>query len=448
MTTSVEKQPKCAALLKAEISAEELQAERKNVIKAFSKNVNIPGFRRGKVPAAVIEKRHGNDVKQEVESRLINQAIQEALKDSDDIRVLNIKSPKITTQDNGSVSVEANLITAPEVSLPDYDSLQVEIPKVEVTDEMVDETLTNLQQRFADYEDVEGRAIEQGDLVVVDYTSTIDGKPMDEVAGENAKPLAKNDGYWIKVEEEAFFPGFTDGLIGMNIGDQKDITVTLPEDFPLEVIREKEAVFSVTVKEIKNEVLPELDDEFAKKIDPEQDIEGLKQLIKDDLTNQQERNQQNAKMNGVMEKVGDSADFDVNDEMLQQETQATLNQFTQQSISQGATPEQLKEKQDEIIEKAGAQALRNLRGQFILQKVIEEENLQVQESELVQHIGALAQREKMPIKKFAKQLQKNNQMDNVRSNILMSKAVDFLVSKASFTEVDPVDEESTEDHGE
>ena len=448
MIISFDKQPKCAASLKAEISADEVKTERKEVTKEFAKNVKIPGFRPGKTPTSVIEKRHGDAIKNEVETRLIRKALSEAVQEQKDVNVLNVQDVKLNNEENGSFTLEADLVLAPDVPTPDYSVLTVDIPKVEVTDEMIDDTLSNLQQRFADYEDVEGRAIEKGDLVVVDYTSTVDGKPMDEVAGENAKPLAQNEGYWIKVEEEAFFPGFTDGLLGLSPDEKKDITVQLPSDFPLEVIREKEAVFSVTVKEIKKEVLPELNDDLAKKIDPEQDLEGLKELIRADLENQQKRNQQNAKMNGVMDALVSSADFELNEGMVQRETQSNIDQFTQQSIAQGTNPEELEEKKDEIFARASDQAEKNLRGQFLLQKVAEEEKLEVGQEELLQHMSYLAQQEKTPVKKFIKQARKDGKIENIHHNILMSKAVDFLVSKASFNEIDAVEENSDEDNGE
>ncbi len=271
MNIRLEKKENCIATLSIEVPAETVTKERNQVIKAFMSQAKIPGFRPGKAPKAVIEKRHGEDISAEVENRLFQSSIQEGLKQNEDIEVLNVKTPQnVTHAADGTFSFEADLILSPQFELPEYKGLEIEIPKVEVTEDIIDQNLEQLQQRFADYQDIEDRALEDGDLAVINFTGTVDGKPLDEVGGEQAKPLASNEGYWIRIEDEAFFPGFTDELVGCKVDDEKEITVTLPEDFPIEALREKEAVFAVKVTGMKTEVLPELDDEFAGKIDPDQ----------------------------------------------------------------------------------------------------------------------------------------------------------------------------------
>ncbi|MDB4436216.1 trigger factor, partial [Akkermansiaceae bacterium] len=208
-------------------------------------------------PKSVIEKHHGEEIQQELESRLFQNTFQEAVKQNEDLDILNVKTPQdVTHAADGAFSFNAELILAPTVELPEYKGIEIEVPKLEVTDEQVGESLEQLRQRFADYEDITDRAAEKGDLAVIDYTATSDGKPLDEIAGEQAKPLASNEGYWIRIEDEAFFPGFTEELIGTKSGDEKEITVTLPVDFPLEELRDKEATFAVQVKELKAETLP------------------------------------------------------------------------------------------------------------------------------------------------------------------------------------------------
>jgi len=446
MNISLEKQPNCLAALKAEVPAEVAVKERADVMKAFLREARIPGFRPGKAPKAVIEKRHGEAISQELETRLIQKAIQETLKENKDLKILNIKTPQnVTHAADGTFSFNAELVLAPEFTLPEYKGLEIEVPKAEITDEIIDQNLEQLRQRFADYEDVEGRSVEQNDLVVVDYTSTIDGKPLDEVAGEQAKTLAANEGYWIRIEEEAFFPGFTDALVGTSPGDEKEINVTLPNDFPLEPIREKEAVFQVTVKEIKKEILPELDDEFAGKLDPGKTLDEVKTLISDDLSMRQKRQIEEIKVNSVIAKLGESIDFEIPEDLLQSETQSQADSMVQEAAQAGLSDEEMEQRRNDIFETAGERARNSVKTNFLLQEIAEAEKIEVSSSEVMQRITMMAKQAKEPVKKYMKQLQKNGQINNVRQNMLLGKAVDFLVDNANVTEVEqPEEEENAE----
>jgi len=444
MNISLEKQPNCLATLKVEVPADLANKERDTVMKSFMRETRIPGFRPGKAPKAVIQKRHGEAISQEVEGRLIQMAIQEALKQNEDLKIIDVKTPEnVTHAADGTFSFDAVMVLAPEFTLPEYKGLEIEIPKAEITDEIVDQNLDQLRQRFADYEDVEGRAIEDNDLVVIDYTSTIDGKPLDEVAGEQAKTLAQNEGYWIRIEDEGFFPGFTDALKGSKPGDDKEITVTLPNDFPIAELREKEALFQVQVKEIKKEVLPELNDEFASKLDEGKTLEEIKNLIHDDLDLRQKRQLEEFKINSVLSALADKVDFELPEELLKSETQGQADTMVQEAAQGGISDEEMEEKQAEIFEAAGARAKNSLKTNFLLQEIAEAEKLEVSSQDLMQRITVMAKQAKQPVKKCIKELQKNGQINNVRQNMLLGKAVDFLVEHANVTEVEPKEEADT-----
>jgi trigger factor len=402
----------------------------------------IPGFRPGKAPKAVIEKAHGEDISQEVESRLIQKSFQEALKENEDLKVLNVKNPEnVTHQPDGSFTFDAELITSPEFSLPEYKGLAIDVPKMDVTDEIIDENLEQLRQRFADYEDIEGRAAEKGDLAVVDYTATIDGKPLDEVGGEQAKPLASNEGYWIRIDEEAFFPGFTDGLIGLKPNEEKEISVTLPEDFPIESIRGMEAVFAVTVTGLKSEKLPELDDNFANQIEQGKSLKDIKALILDDLEMRQKRQLEEIKINSVLAKLNELVDFDVPEDFLKSETQGQADAMVKEGIEAGMSEEEVQERQEGLFEEAQVRAKNSLKTNFLLTEIAEAEGLKVENSDMLQRVTMMAKQAKKPVKGYMKELQKSGQLGNIRQNMLFSKAIDFLVEHANVTEVEPETEE-------
>ncbi len=442
MNIRLEKKEKCLATLNIEVPAETVADERAKVIKAFVTQARIPGFRPGKAPKAVIEKAHGEDISQEVESRLIQKSFQEALKENEDLKVLNVKNPEnVTHQPDGSFTFDAELITSPEFSLPEYKGLAIDVPKMDVTDEIIDENLEQLRQRFADYEDIEGRAAEKGDLAVVDYTATIDGKPLDEVGGEQAKPLASNEGYWIRIDEEAFFPGFTDGLIGLKPNEEKEISVTLPEDFPIESIRGMDAVFAVTVTGLKSEKLPELDDNFANQIEQGKSLKDIKALILDDLEMRQKRQLEEIKINSVLAKLNELVDFDVPEDFLKSETQGQADAMVKEGIEAGMSEEEVQERQEGLFEEAQVRAKNSLKTNFLLTEIAETEGLKVENSDMLQRVTMMAKQAKKPVKGYMKELQKSGQLGNIRQNMLFSKAIDFLVEHANVTEVEPETEE-------
>ncbi|MDB4265287.1 trigger factor [bacterium] len=442
MNIRLEKKEKCLAALSVEIPADKVTEERNKVLKAFVSQARIPGFRPGKAPKAVIEKSHGADINQEVESRLIQSSFQDALKEHEDLKVLSVKNPEnITHQADGSLTFEAELITAPEITLPEYKGLAIDVPKSGVPDEVIDQNLEQLRQRFADYTDIEDRAAENGDLAIIDYTATIDGKPLDEVGGEQAKPLASNEGYWIRIEDEAFFPGFTDEIIGMKAGDEKEITVTLPEDFPIEAIRENEAVFAVKVTGLKTEDLPELDDEFAGKIEAGKTLDDIKALIRDDLEMRQKQQLEEIKINGVLAKLNELVDFDVPEDFLQSETQGQADAMVREGMEAGMSEDQVAERKAGLFEEAQVRAKNSLKTNFLLTEIAEKEEFKVESSEVLQRVTLMAKQAKKPVKGYMKELQKSGKLGNIRQNMLFSKAIDFLVEHANVTEVEPETEE-------
>lgn len=442
MNISLEKKEKCLAALSVEVPADLVTEERNKVLKAFVSQARIPGFRPGKAPKAVIEKAHGESITQEVESRLIQNSFQQALKENEDVNVLNVKNPEnVVHNADGSFSFQAELILAPEFNLPEYKGLEIDIPKAEVTDEIIDQNLEQLRQRFADYSDIEDRAAEQGDLAIIDYTATIDGKPLDDVGGEQAKPLASNEGYWIRIEEEAFFPGFTDALVGTKAGDEKEVTVTLPNDFPIETIRDMEAVFAVKVTGLKAEELPELDDDFAAKVEPGKTLEDIKGLISTDIETRMKQQVEEIKVNAVLAKLNEAVDFDVPEEFLQSETQGQADAMVQEEMEKGATEEDLAANQEAVFEAAGVRAKNSLKTNFLLTEIAKQEELTVPNSDVLARVTAMAKQAKKPVKGFMKELQRDGRLGNIRQNMLFGKTIDFLIEHATVTEVEPQTEE-------
>jgi len=434
MNIVVEKQPKCTATLRVEIPSEKVSGKREQIVRGYASQARLPGFRPGKAPRAVVEKRFAREITEELNGALVNEAYDEALK-QEQLKVLDFGVPEnLTTNADGSVSFESKLTLAPEVTLPEYKGIKVTVPPTAVPDEEIDTQLQALRERFADFKDIEGRATQEGDFAVIDYTSTVDGQPTDEFIGKQAGYLSGREGFWVKVDEKAFLPGFPLQLVGLNVGDSKEIKVTLPEDFPVAAVQNKELVFQVTVKELKEAVLPELDDELAAKLAPGKTMEDIKGIIRENMEGERARKISDLKVNQIVSYFNEQVNFELPDELIAQETQSQANAMVNQGIQSGMTQEEIQSQQEEIFASAGNQAVSNLRTNFILQEIARAEGIQITDQELVNHLVVIANQRKVAPKKFIKDLQRSGRVANVRSSMVIGKAIDFLVEHATVEE--------------
>jgi trigger factor len=434
MKITVEKKPECMATVKVEVPADKVASERQAIVKGYTKEAKIPGFRPGKAPTKVIEKRFEKQIKEELYSRLVNAGCDGAIK-QEDLKVISVNvTGEPSLSDDGKLSFAADIILAPEFEVPEYLGLEIEASSEAVTDEELDSSLTELQQRFAEFNDVE-RELTDGDFAVVDFTATSDGKPVADVIGKPAGFLEGREDHWTKIEDDSFMPGFGSGLKGLKVGDKKELKLTMNDEFPLSDVRGAEIVFDVTVKEVKVQVLPELDDDFAGKLLPEKGMEELKNVIREQLSGEKKKNVADAKVNQVVEILNERVDFEIPMALLEQEAQGNAINMIERAKQQGMTEEMITEQQNEISESANKQAKLNLKTNFILQEIAVKENIEVSDQDVIQRISGMAQQANKPVKKYIKELQKANAIQNVRNSVLIGKTIDFVVGKANVKEI-------------
>lgn len=434
MNITVEKQPACMATVNVEVPAEQVGAERQNIIQAYSKQAKISGFRPGKAPVKVIEKRFEKQIKEELYSKLINQGTEEAIK-QEELKVISVsvsEEPALSEKDE--LSFKVDVILAPEFEVPEYLGLDIEAPSDEVSDEELNNSLTDLQQRFAEFNDVE-RELADGDFAVVDFTATTDGKPVADVIGKSAGFLEGREDHWTKIEDDSFMPGFGSGLKGLKAGEKKELTLTMNDEFPLADVRGAEIVFDVTVKEVKEQVLPELDDDFAGKLLPDKGMDDLKDVIREQLGEEKQKSAADAKVNQVVEILNERVDFEIPAALLEQESQGNAMNMIERAKQQGMTDEMIAEQQEQISESANKQAKLNLKTNFILQEIAIKENIEVTDQDVIQRISGMAEQAGKPVKKYIKELQKANAIQNVRNSVLIGKTIDFVVEKANVKEI-------------
>jgi len=434
MNITVEKKPECLATVSVEVPADKVASERESIVSNYSKQAKISGFRPGKAPVKVIEKRFEKQIKEELYSRLINQGCEDAIK-QEDLKVISVNvTDEPNLSDGGALSFAADIILAPEFEVPEYLGLEIEATSEDVTDEEVGVSLIELQNRFAEFNDVE-RELADGDFAVVDFSATTDGKPVAEAIGKSAGFLEGREDHWTKIEDDSFMPGFGSGLKGLKAGDKKELKLTMNDEFPLADVRGAEIVFDVTVKDVKEQVLPELNDEFAAKLIPDKGIDELKEVIREQLGEEKKKSVADAKVNQVVEILNDRVDFEIPAALLEQEAQGNAMSMIERGKQQGMTEEMIAEQQDEISESANKQAKLNLKTNFILQEIAIKEKIEVNDQDMIQRISGMAQQANKPVKKYIKELQKGNAMQNVRNSVLIGKTIDFVVGKANVKEV-------------
>lgn len=434
MNIVVEKQPKCVATLRVEIPADKVNGERDQIVKGYANKARVPGFRPGKAPRAVVEKRFQKEIAEQLNEALITEAYEEALK-QESLNVLDFGVPEdVTTHPDGTITFVSKLTLAPEVTLPEYKGVSVTVPPTAVPDEEIEAQLTALQERFADFNPIEGRPAAMGDFAVIDYTSTIEGKPTEEFLGKSAGYLSGREGFWVRLDEKAFLPGFTAQLVGMNVDESRDITVTLPEDFPMEELRGKDLVCQTTVKELKEAILPALDDEMANRLAPGKTMDEIKEIIRENMAGERDRKISDMKVNQIVAHFNAQVDFELPDDLVFQETQSQADAMVKQGVKSGMTEGEIESQQDEIFASAGQQAVSNLRTNFILQEIARVEKISVSDSELINHLAQIATSRKIAPKKFIKDMQRAGRIQNIRSSMAIGKTIDFLVEHANVVE--------------
>lgn len=434
MNIVVEKQPKCVATLKVEIPAQTVSSERARITKGYANQAKIPGFRPGKAPQSIVAKRYQKDIEQELFSQLVQNGCDEAIR-QENLKVLDFGTPNVTAEGE-TFTFETRLILAPDVTLPEYKGISVKAPKADVPEADIEKQLTEIADRMATFNNVEGRGLAEKDYAVIDFTSSTEGKSLEEFLGKPAGFLGGREAFWLRIEEESFLPGFTKNLIGQTVGETREVTSTIPDDFPLSGLRGKEVKFSVTLKEIKEAVVPEINDEFAAKLLPEKTLEDIKTLIRENLAGERQRIIEDKKVQQIIEFFDANVEVEVPDELIEAETQNQANLLIQRNLQQGVEPAIVEAQREEILENARKQARVNLKSNFILQEIAQVEKIEVSNQELLQHIYGIAQQRNEKPEKVLRSLQSSGRLNNVRNSLLVGKAVDFLVSQANVEETD------------
>lgn len=429
MKVTLEKIAACRRKLAIEVPAEEVDREWKDALKEFQKHVQLPGFRAGRAPVPMLERRFAKEIEDEVRRRLLPQYFREAVA-KEKLRIVG--SPEIgeiKLARGSPLTFQATLDIAPEFELPSYKGLKVKRRTPSVKDEQVDEALKALAEQQATFADIEGRPLGLGDFAVVSYSSVCDGKPLAETA-PHARALSENKQFWLRMDKESFLPGFCEALVGASKSDRRQVLVDFPADFRIKELGGKKATYFVEILGIKERKLPPVDEALAKSYQAES-LEKLKEQVRKNLQADDERAAESEVRNQVIEQLLKATSFDLPETVVNAEVQQTMLDIVRENAARGINADSLREKGKEIHEFAQKSAKDRVKLNFILSRIADAEKLEVKDEEVNQEIEQLARRAGRPLGKVREELSERGADESLHERMLLSRTLDRVVELAA-----------------
>ena len=425
MSLLVEKLEQNMAKLTVEVPAEQFDEALKTSFNKNKSRFNIPGFRKGKAPQAMVEKMYGTGVLYE---DAVNEAIDATYAQALEESGLDIVSrPEIGVEqvEKGKPFIyTATVAVKPEVTLGEYKGIEVEKAKPEVTDADVDAELKKVQEQNSRLVTIEERAVTDGDQTVIDFEGFVDGNPFEG---------GKAEDYPLTIGSHSFIDTFEDQLVGKNIGEDVEVNVTFPAEYHAQELAGKPAVFKVKVKEIKVKELPELNDEFAGEVSEFDTLEEYKADVKAKLAETKQQQATTENENNVVQKVVDNAKMDIPEPMIDLQVRNMIEDYARRMQSQGITMEQYMQftgsTMEQMQEQMRPQAERRIRTRLVLEAVVAKEDLKASEDAVEAEIKKMSEEYKMEPDKV-REVMGEEGIKQMSEDLAVQEAVDFLVAEA------------------
>ncbi len=430
MKATAERIEKNTVLLEVEVGQEQFSSAIEKAYKKLVKKVNVPGFRKGKAPKTILERYIGKQaLYDEAVEMVLPEAYMKAVEDTGIEPVAQPELEMVQAEEGKPVVFKAKVVVKPEVKLGQYTGLEVARPDESVSEEEIQKELERLQNRHAQLQTLEEGDVVAKDLVTIDFEGRIEGVPFE--GGQSSD-------YTLEIGSGTFIPGFEEQLIGMKIGETKDISVTFPEDYGREDLGNKEAVFTVTVKVAKRKELSPLDDEFAKDVSEFDSLEELQADLANKLKQAAGERAKYQLRSEVIAKVVENAEVDIPPEMVEGRVEEMLGSMEQRLMSQGVSLENyLKYTNSNIDDMRGnlrPDAERNIKQMLVTDAVARTENIEATDEDLDREINKMSEEMKQDPEIIKKVMEGQDQLDYVKKSIIRDKATQFMVDNAVLTE--------------
>ena len=439
MKTNVKKIDNYQSEITVEYEAAELEKSKKRACKQLSERVNIPGFRKGKVPPIQILEQHlgKGAILDEAAEILIQKAAKDIVDDLKIIPVTQMRRNIITCEDGKDFVFTLTFTNYPEVKLGEYKGLKVEKVVDPVTDKAVDEQLEHMREHHANMIDAPDAKVAEGDFITLDFVGTVDGKKFD--GGESQD-------YPLEIGSHKFIGNFEEQLVGLKIGDEKDVKVTFPENYHVKDLADKPAVFHCKINTIKHKELPELNDVFAKKVSKFETLAEFKADIKKNMEAYAERRAVVKQQQAVIEKAVENMTVDVPPVMIEDRITQMIEELSLQLQSQGMKLEQYMSfsglNLDTMREQYKESARQNVLTDIMLDEVANVENITVSNQELNYELAVMAQMYRTTPKQIYKILQENHRLAGIATQVLRRKVMRFIVDNMAKDESAKVEEKT------
>ncbi|MBS4199842.1 trigger factor [Bacillus sp. FJAT-49732] len=425
MTAKWEKLEGNKGVLTVEVDVETVTKGLDDAFKKVSKQVNIPGFRKGRIPRSMFEQRFGvESLYQDALDIILPDAYMSAIEETG-IEPIDRPDIDIEQMEKGKELIfKATVQVKPEVKLGEYKGLEVEKMDTEVTDEDVDAELKQLQERQAELVVKEEGEVVEGDTVVIDFEGFVDGEPFEGGKSEN---------YTLEIGSGSFIPGFEDQLVGVKAGEEKDVEVTFPEEYHAEELAGKPAVFKVKLHEIKSKELPELDDEFAKDVSEDSEtLEDLKASIKNRLVESKKNEAEQTLRNELVDKATENAEVDIPEVMVETEVDRMMKEFEQRLQMQGMTMDLYfqfsGQDADALRGQMKEDADKRVKTNLTLEAIVQAENIEIDDEAANEEMKKMAETYQMDLEEIKRLLGGN--LENLKADLKIQKAVEFLVENS------------------
>ena len=418
--------------LNVEIPAEKVDEEINQTVERLKKVVSVPGFRKGKVPKSIIEREYNKEIRGEVFQNLIENTIGEAIKKSEIVMLLEPQLDSSSEVKKGEPFKYSVLMDIePEIEIPNFREFELVRPKIEVTDEEVEEQLEALRRQFGSIETVEEqRPVQEGDLVIIDYRAFIDGKELEELA---------NEAYFLEVGSGNFNETLEKGIIGMKKGEEREIEVTYPEDALNILVAGKTVKYKVVLQAIQKRVMPELDDEFAQRFGIGlKTVEDLKNKLREHILKEKEEAAESVLRQQLFDKLLENADFPVPERLIEKKLDQMVDNIAGHMQERGANLERAGIDEGRLREKLREDAIRQVKTELILDKIADEEKVEIPTEELKQYKDYVDEQYKK-LNVDRNQLE-SAVFESVLPKLRAKQTLDFLLKNVKIKEEDELKE--------
>lgn len=425
MSVKVEKLEKNMAKLTIEVPAEELEKATEAAYQKNKNSISVPGFRKGKVPKAMIEKMYGKGVfLEEAANSLIPSAYEKAYDECGEEIVSSPEIDVVTLEPGQAFVFTATVALKPEITLGKYKGVKIDKVESEVTEEEVNEVIDRERERNSRTKSVEGRPVQDKDTAVIDFEGFVDGEAFEGGKGEN---------YDLVIGSHSFIDTFEDQLIGKNIGEEVEVNVTFPESYHAKELAGKPALFKVTIKEIKEKELPELDDEFASEVSEFDTLEEYKADVKKNLASKKEEDAKNQKEMAAIEAVIEASEMEIPDAYIQTVQRQMVDEFAQRIQMQGLSMEQYMQLTGTnpamMEEQIKPQALKRIQSRLVLEAIVKKEKIEAAEEDFDKEVSRLAEMYKMETDQVKEMIGEAGK-EEILKDLAVTKAAEFVAENA------------------